>query len=976
MVCIWSTSVQLTWGVAALRAIIRNMHIWASRLLKPRLQIWVLQALQTKETPQESPISKPATPYNGPVLASLFGSPQLNTPNTPKPTPSANTQSPSRSKESTPCRLARRSEAVCMQRTTPSLLGQHTRGFTSPRTRQPTTTLSPEETTSACVAASETTKDSIELQANTVPQIKIFTTLPEAGSVSGTRASDKFDLDKITRSLELSSLKDVVDIVDSGSRSLSSSKTTIWERLASPDILADVRKCTPARGSSNVTTGQDFGGLFYAGSMTSGDLGSQLDESVERTRVSKSTVLVTRSSPSPPNSDKPSIPSQPQDQPRNVSPPKSPKSPPQSKPLESLAQPQFTPVCGLCGSQPVAPPTSGRSLLASTKLAASSKLSGSLSGNTLAATPASGDTRGALFGGVLFGGSTPAASPVSSITQGGLFSSSTPAASSASNVTRGGLFGGSIPAASPVSSTTRGGLFSRPRPAASLTSSTTRRGLFGSPAPAASSAAIATRGELFGGSTPGTSPAAAKGLIGCSKPAVDTAPRSNLFGRSGPANISTSGNNIFGYLRAVVSSAPSSGPFGASHLAVNLTPVSTVLGSSSPIASKFSNNLLSKPESAPAITSSRKFFDSPTPAPSSASGGGLSGATNLAATSSRVLAPLGSSSKSTGSTSGGGLFGIRHSVAISASSSTSFNAPKPTTSSAPVGGMFAESRPVACSISDSRSVPPDSPSSNTNSCAKAISACQPISEAAPSLFAGLNGTDSGSDSETAYETEDDHLDSVAHSEDEDEDNDASSEEDGASDTASEPSVSDCESSSQSDDGAYGITQHTRHYSRTDQAWLIGMGSLSGYELARAPYLRTIFQTRSKNKQISMIRDVVGDGPMSGDRYWLNGDDLLDHVLRFLNSHLTFSSIWRSHFRKSLEISKITSAISRIRVTSSSEKDRFHCFQKALMMRSVSACSSYDGIIFRDSFDLDGKEWAAWEDSALLLGRERPFCDHE
>lgn len=38
MVCIWTTSVQLTWGVASLRAIIMNMHIWSSRLLKPKLQ--------------------------------------------------------------------------------------------------------------------------------------------------------------------------------------------------------------------------------------------------------------------------------------------------------------------------------------------------------------------------------------------------------------------------------------------------------------------------------------------------------------------------------------------------------------------------------------------------------------------------------------------------------------------------------------------------------------------------------------------------------------------------------------------------------------------------------------------------------------------------------------------------------------------------------------------------------------------------
>lgn len=44
MVCIWSTTVRLTWGVASLRAIIRNMHTWSSRLLKPKLQAAILQA--------------------------------------------------------------------------------------------------------------------------------------------------------------------------------------------------------------------------------------------------------------------------------------------------------------------------------------------------------------------------------------------------------------------------------------------------------------------------------------------------------------------------------------------------------------------------------------------------------------------------------------------------------------------------------------------------------------------------------------------------------------------------------------------------------------------------------------------------------------------------------------------------------------------------------------------------------------------
>lgn len=60
MVCIWSTSVRLTWGVAALRAIIMNMHTWASRLLKPKLQSAILHALRqsklTSETRKPAPV--------------------------------------------------------------------------------------------------------------------------------------------------------------------------------------------------------------------------------------------------------------------------------------------------------------------------------------------------------------------------------------------------------------------------------------------------------------------------------------------------------------------------------------------------------------------------------------------------------------------------------------------------------------------------------------------------------------------------------------------------------------------------------------------------------------------------------------------------------------------------------------------------------------------------------------------------------
>lgn len=55
MVCIWSTSAELIWGVASIRSIIFNMHTWASRILKPRLQHCVQQLSER---------TRPSTPVN------------------------------------------------------------------------------------------------------------------------------------------------------------------------------------------------------------------------------------------------------------------------------------------------------------------------------------------------------------------------------------------------------------------------------------------------------------------------------------------------------------------------------------------------------------------------------------------------------------------------------------------------------------------------------------------------------------------------------------------------------------------------------------------------------------------------------------------------------------------------------------------------------------------------------------------------
>jgi hypothetical protein len=128
MVCIWSTSVRLTWGVASLRAIIKNMHTWSSRLLKPRLQVAISQASRSIPVnnlfdfhrpwnrypliptvnclgaePTNSPHTAPSTsPKVAPIIAQLFGKPM--TPerhNTPAPRTRIDTPTPSRSPENT-----------------------------------------------------------------------------------------------------------------------------------------------------------------------------------------------------------------------------------------------------------------------------------------------------------------------------------------------------------------------------------------------------------------------------------------------------------------------------------------------------------------------------------------------------------------------------------------------------------------------------------------------------------------------------------------------------------------------------------------------------------------------------------------------------------------------------------------------------------------------------------------------------------
>jgi hypothetical protein len=65
---------RLTWGVATLRAIVINMHTWASRLLKPRIQACVLQALVL---PYTNPEPRSPTPDIDVASMGIFNTPEI-----------------------------------------------------------------------------------------------------------------------------------------------------------------------------------------------------------------------------------------------------------------------------------------------------------------------------------------------------------------------------------------------------------------------------------------------------------------------------------------------------------------------------------------------------------------------------------------------------------------------------------------------------------------------------------------------------------------------------------------------------------------------------------------------------------------------------------------------------------------------------------------------------------------------------------
>jgi hypothetical protein len=173
-----------------------------------------------------------------------------------------------------------------------------------------------------------------------------------------------------------------------------------------------------------------------------------------------------------------------------------------------------------------------------------------------------------------------------------------------------------------------------------------------------------------------------------------------------------------------------------------------------------------------------------------------------------------------------------------------------------------------------------------------------------------------------------------------------SEDEADSDSASEIGV---ESTSESEDGsedtsldsersAHITWRDLQHLREADQCWELGLGSLNGHQLARVEHLRSLFINRSPVMQVSMIREVVGYGPMKGDRYFIHGQNLLGELIKDLNAHIpTDRRIKSEKFVCGRARSRIANAVDsklRRRVT---HEDRWNCFRYALSIRSRRAC---------------------------------------
>lgn len=107
--------------------------------------------------------------------------------------------------------------------------------------------------------------------------------------------------------------------------------------------------------------------------------------------------------------------------------------------------------------------------------------------------------------------------------------------------------------------------------------------------------------------------------------------------------------------------------------------------------------------------------------------------------------------------------------------------------------------------------------------------------------------------------------------------------------------------------------------------------------------------------------MVGDGPMKGDRYRINDQDLLGELLKDLNAHIpTYPRITKLMFHRGLAIDTIGMAISSMVQRRVTHEDRWNCFKFALSIRGRRECSR---ILCTEAFNFTTEEWQWLEWSA-------------
>lgn len=192
------------------------MHTWASRLLKPKIQSWVFQALRS---PDPTAIGKPSTPYMHRTLPELFGSPRSHTPHPPRPPPSASPSPPLVNTEAPPYGLEENQTTGRAQNVFPSIrrLARQIRHPVSPSARRKTASPLAQQTNPRSLAKNVLSINrpvrSSETPSNTAmdqydsSQAKI----PKDAHITEDIPNHQGEIDLLTKSLESSHLGDTTE---------------------------------------------------------------------------------------------------------------------------------------------------------------------------------------------------------------------------------------------------------------------------------------------------------------------------------------------------------------------------------------------------------------------------------------------------------------------------------------------------------------------------------------------------------------------------------------------------------------------------------------------------------------------------------------------------------------------------------------------------------------------------------------------